>query len=440
MGSDQINELPDSLLTQILSYLPTKDSVKTSVLSKRWKCLWLSVPVLDLNVSDLPGEVFPSFINRFLESNHRSKMLKFKITYVDPNIDCDRLVELIATVVDIGVRHLDVETNLAPRVLDFMPQNIYKSNTLVSLKLKNVDLEDPVGSVVSLPCLKILHLEDICFYGDTLFMEKLLSGCPVLEDLTLIRPFDFYFRDVLMFLRVRSQTLKRFCFTFAYRVVDKTHVVEIDAPRLEYLSFKDKQSDMIVVKNLSSLFIVDIDTTFNVEYHNSPLDLRKISAIHEFLTGIFSVKHMIISLLTLKVLYRYSNSGKVPKFGNLYRLEARFSSFILPFLPVFLESCPNLKHLILDFGAWMEPEQAKLTYVPQCLSMNLECVEIKELTVEDETWKKLAMYFIENSAVLKKLVLRFKEGSSVISNQDSDISKELLTYTKISHKCQIIIH
>ena len=46
---DIISSLPNSLLTHILSFLPIRDSVLTSILSSKWRPLWTLVPVLDLN-------------------------------------------------------------------------------------------------------------------------------------------------------------------------------------------------------------------------------------------------------------------------------------------------------------------------------------------------------------------------------------------------------
>jgi hypothetical protein len=41
-----LSNLPEEILLHILSFLPTKDVVRTSVLSKRWDYLWASIPNL----------------------------------------------------------------------------------------------------------------------------------------------------------------------------------------------------------------------------------------------------------------------------------------------------------------------------------------------------------------------------------------------------------
>jgi hypothetical protein len=47
---DTINDLPDCILYHILSFLPTKDAVKTSILATNWRYLWTYLPVLDFQM------------------------------------------------------------------------------------------------------------------------------------------------------------------------------------------------------------------------------------------------------------------------------------------------------------------------------------------------------------------------------------------------------
>ncbi|XP_021740219.1 putative F-box/LRR-repeat protein At3g18150 [Chenopodium quinoa] len=44
---DQMSELPDFILHHILSYLSTKQAVQTGVISKRWKYVWETFPILE---------------------------------------------------------------------------------------------------------------------------------------------------------------------------------------------------------------------------------------------------------------------------------------------------------------------------------------------------------------------------------------------------------
>ncbi|KAL1192517.1 F-box/FBD/LRR-repeat protein [Cardamine amara subsp. amara] len=220
MESDRISSLLDSLLAHIVSYLPIEDSIKTSVLSKRWELVWLNASVLDLKKSVFPpdnNKVPEMVMNKFLKFNRRLHMHTFKVKYDDHNICTFQYLVWIDIMINRGIQHLDVETNNSHDHIHYMPKNIYKSKTLVCLKLTNVGITDNHQElVVSLPCLKIMYLEDIFLDKDgPLITEKLILGCPVLEDLNLLRG-QYLDDDVqnLPLLRVKSQTLKIFRLTF----------------------------------------------------------------------------------------------------------------------------------------------------------------------------------------------------------------------------------
>ncbi|KAG2300983.1 hypothetical protein Bca52824_037455 [Brassica carinata] len=444
-GRDRISELPESLLTQILSYLPTEQSVQTSVLSKRWENLWLSVSVLDLNCSVFPydaDELLLSFIDKLLEFSPELSLLKARVKCKSTVIDGFR--DRLATVIDRGTQHLDVVSStdyyedafgVTLPVVDFMPMNLYTSRTLVYLKLSSSGLRDP--AFVFMPCLRFLHLEEVKWL---VHLEKLVSGCPVLEELTLVRDLDDEYsrwHDEFMVMRVRSQSLKKFRVPLKHRWGCSSEVrctLEIDAPGLEHMSLGEDQFDSIVVKNMSSLFMVELDIKFVVNFGEffDPWDASKRIEIRDFLNRILSVRHMIISAKTVKALDLYSKVGMIPKFNNLSRLEAVFPSDTLQFLPVFLECCPNLKHLVLKVVHSEEMEEGlDLTNVPRCVSSTLECVEIQDKFEWEEGKMKVASYFLENSAVLKKLIL-----NPTAYNQN--IYEKVNQLTKRSRGCQII--
>lgn len=66
-NSKCLGSLPDVVIRHILSFLPTKDAVRTSVLSKRWEFLWTSIPTLDFHLI-LPAKRtdFMNFVERVL--------------------------------------------------------------------------------------------------------------------------------------------------------------------------------------------------------------------------------------------------------------------------------------------------------------------------------------------------------------------------------------
>ncbi|XP_028186674.1 FBD-associated F-box protein At3g49020-like [Glycine soja] len=120
--ADRFSSLTESVLCYILSFLSTKDAVATSVLSKRWKPLWRSVPAFDF--------------------------------------DCDCKYDF---------------TLPAAAFLKIPPTNVFQ---LDSLSLKAFSSAD-------LPLLKILHLPHVFFSQNINFFGELLSGCPNLEDMEL---------------------------------------------------------------------------------------------------------------------------------------------------------------------------------------------------------------------------------------------------------------
>ncbi|XP_023729568.1 F-box/LRR-repeat protein At3g59190 [Lactuca sativa] len=257
---DVISNLPDCILDHILSFMPTKEVVKTSILSTRWKNLWASAPNIDFDDERLRGKEvdalrlldvtsFVNFVERVLRLRDASNMEKFRLS-CHVFRDAFKIRSWISHAIMQNVQELDLF--LFAEDPSVIPQSMFNSTSLVSLKIR-MDCVIEFPSDVSFPCLKTLHLSFVRFPNDD-FTEKLFSGCRVLEELVLFR---ICLRN-LKNIAISNSTLKRLtiCDQSSFVVVnDPTSgcKIKIDAANLTYFEYIGFLSNKIILNNTSSL-------------------------------------------------------------------------------------------------------------------------------------------------------------------------------------------
>ncbi|TXG57505.1 hypothetical protein EZV62_015334 [Acer yangbiense] len=191
-GEDFIGRLPDDVLAHILSRLDTKEAVKTSILSSRWKNQWTSVYNLYFKMpSYVIGEHRRIWLLKFVGfvlSRCQSKEIQdfeLKDCYFLRDADLPRLREWMCFAIERNVHNLILKVQIRmERPVIRIPQTILTCKNLVKLNLGNWDaVLDIPDSTVCFPSLKILSI--FVEYPDMVLMQKLFQSCPMLEELTI---------------------------------------------------------------------------------------------------------------------------------------------------------------------------------------------------------------------------------------------------------------
>ncbi|KAL0791974.1 hypothetical protein Bca101_008220 [Brassica carinata] len=203
----------------------------------------------------------------------------------------------------------------------------------------------PSPERVSLPSLKDIVLI-LVEYTNRWALEKLISQCPVLENVSI----DRIYGDGMPILRVCSQSLLSFMHYWDKNDdYEKDRIVEIDAPMLKCLRISDGGTASFIIKNQPSLVEADIDTVFSLtteRWLRVANEIQTRDMVRDFHVGISKVKDLTIASSTLEVIYDYARYVQLPIFRNLYTLCVRFDSYMWEMLPV----CPNLKTLVVPAG------------------------------------------------------------------------------------------
>ncbi|GAU24744.1 hypothetical protein TSUD_355730 [Trifolium subterraneum] len=295
-NADRITTLPHDILSNILSFLPTKTVVSTSLLSPKWRHIWQQhLSVLDFSDDDFEPnedrfELFKTlavFVNSVFALGKPCDVKKMRLSCTESLVEdkfCIYSVNAwVRSVIGPHLKELDLIFGSNDGYFFEPPINLSACINLVSFSLARAvyfDLKFAKG--ICLPSLKKLYLE--IGYVEVTSVSAFLSGCPILETLDLC--FDSEEYDIL---RVPSSLKK-----LKINLGNDNEVgasFEIDAPGLEYLNIS-----RFTFGNVGNLqHVVEASLDIHPPTGASAFTLVKL------LDTLSGVKHLVLSHSTTKV-------------------------------------------------------------------------------------------------------------------------------------------
>ncbi|KAL5730953.1 hypothetical protein ACHQM5_003727 [Ranunculus cassubicifolius] len=322
LGKDRITDLPDDILSRILSFLPTVYAVRTSVLSRRWENLWASTLCIDIHdhlLSDRrtvqQTKRFMNFVEKVLLLHETTCIHKFCLswswrTLLDPS----RVNVWVASVLRRKVREIDL--NIYVDLPFVFPRTIFTCESLAVLNITNCDLKIPKSSVF--PSLKVLSINVLEISCDAEIQEVSFS-CPSLRELEI---FECQWERIKTF-NISTPALRTLKVS-DYSSIDDGCKIKIHAKNLRFLKLTSTMSCELYLDNPSSVIVASIDV----------FDKEIDSCTSGLLRGICNTNHLTLSDLSIMAI---SNA-------NLTAIFATFSH--LKHLGVFIENDTlTLKHL-----------------------------------------------------------------------------------------------
>jgi len=408
---DRISGLPDEVLVKILSFAPTKVAVSTSILSKRWEFLWMWLTKLEFGGKLYSESEFKCFLDRNL-SLHRAPVIESFCHKLSNSVLKPEDIRMwVVVVLSRYVRELEIYSSCYQDKQNILPSSLYTCKSLVILKLNGGILMD-VPRMVCLPSLKTLVLKGVNYFKQE-SLQRLLSNCPVLEDLVV----NLCHHDNMGKFIVIVPSLQRLSLYIGYkRVLDE---FVIDTPSLEYFKLVDRNYDShpCLIENMPKLTeaYVDVRST----------DLQSL------IGSITSVKRLIISSKAM--------------FGDGYifnRLE-RLTLHVLEenpsnLLSQFLKDSPNLQELEyfselddsyenMRMFPWNQP-----SIVPECLLSSLQKFTWSQYLGRTQD-RDIAVYILKNACCLRNATI----DSYTCLVPELKMIKELTRSSRASTTCEL---
>lgn len=286
---DLISDLPQSILESILTRLPIRDAVKTSILSRKWRYKWASITELvfddecvslshDENVVE--GSLV-KFITRALFL-HQGPIHKFQVStrYLQSCPDIDQWILFLSRISDVRELILKLGEDEWVRI----PSCLFCCKKLTHLELSCCEL-DPPPHFKGFLYLRSLSLHRVMVAADAI--ENLIWNCPLLENLALS-----YFDDGLA-ITIRAPNLK-----YLYLEGDFTDIFLENTPLLLSLSVV-----MYMADDVAEQF--ELEQSLNCNFVKCLGHAPRL----ESLTGCAYFAKVLPTLLILFLCHVYSSSS-----------------------------------------------------------------------------------------------------------------------------------
>ncbi|XP_022737003.1 F-box/LRR-repeat protein 25-like [Durio zibethinus] len=321
-AKDRLSDLPDCVLLHILSFLPeTKWSVRTSVLSKRWKCLWASLPDLIFNGWGCDTSFFKKFVRRVLSGRNNLPVSKFFFHYL--GADKSLVTRIINYSVSHNVQHFSIGLKFTSIRILFPLFSRCRS-------LKTLELEYFRELILlrdfSLPTLTTLHICScsFCSHGSTRSIDPFLS----LVNLKSLQLKDCNMAGVTSFKisgpQLHSLAIRQHCLWNGCKV-------EIFAPKLHSFLFIDTMPVEFSNLDFPLLEIAEIDAY--LPDSEELFEKSHLNLINLF-RGLYHAESLHVSSNTIEVLMELPVvlEAQASPFGRLKTLniECCIKSFIIP--------------------------------------------------------------------------------------------------------------
>lgn len=401
---DKISELPGHIMDQILSRLPIKDAVRTSILSRKWRYKWSSVPqlVFDDQCTSTGGVPIQTIIDKVLLL-HTGPIQKFMLSHQGMCASSD---------IDHWILHL-CRVSVNEIILDIwqgqyykIPTSLFKCQDLIHLELYRCLVKIP-STFEGFKILESLDLQVVELSPDEL--EALISRCPLLKRLTL-------------------------------RGLDGIKQINVEVGNLEWLEVEGALQDVAfgVMNRLKS---VKIDFSDNIGDKCGPGDANSTN-LHKLFQNLPKIETLEFENYSLK----YLAIGNVPQTppNDLIHLKYLFSCIdfnsteeILTVMCL-IRSSPKLKHVdfrnrakdqqtsaIGTMADFWEDHRASCLEQVQVISMNGFSGSEPEL--------EFVKFLLTSSPNLQKMTIRPESTSG-----EGKLLRELLRSRRASTQAEVI--